>query len=282
MQQQGDELVALFADAADAGRRLAPDPSLLTFPDPVNPEAVQKGLQQSRPVLVTAPPRVPAPSFVAAWQTMADVVERHRPEAAPSLHRCRSALEGASPGVEPLADAVLRHDLETLWEWASARELEPQWLYFVGELAARPFLHAFAAGWADRLDLNVWRAHRCPMCGRSPNVGIIQGDNFKRLHCPGCGTRWPARRYACSLCGEDDRGALHFLVTEAWPGWRIETCNRCRSYLKVIDYREPGTWSPDQDLFVEDARTLILDEIAREQGYGKPEGTGGTGDGQLV
>jgi len=282
LQQQKDDLVALFADAADVARRLVPDPSLLQSPESVSPEAVQKGLQQSQPVVVTAPPRVPAPAFVAAWQAMADVVERHRPEESPSIRRCRSVLEEATEDTEQLAAAALRHHLEVLWDWASARALEPQWLYFVSELAARPFLHALAASWADRLDLKVWRARRCPICGRSPNVGIIQGDNFKQLHCPGCGTRWPTRRYACGLCGEDDRGALHFLVADEWPGWRIETCNRCRGYLKVIDYREPGTWSPDQDLFVEDARTLILDEIAQQHGYGKPEGNGGTANGQPV
>lgn len=282
MHEPTNELSALFVEAAEAARRLAPAPSHLQPPDPVNVQAVQDGLRRSQPVVLTAPPRVSPADFAAAWQRMAAVVERHRPEGAAAIGRCRSALIEGSQGAEGFVIAVLQHDTETLWDWAWARNLDPQWLYLVSELAARPFLKAFAAVWVDRLDVSRWRATRCPICGRSPNVGVIQGDNFKRLHCPGCSTQWPVRRYGCGWCGADDRGALHFFVVDQWPGWRVETCNRCRRYLKVIDYREPGTWSPDQDLLVEDARTLTLDVIAQEQGYGKPEARGGNGDRHAV
>ncbi|MBO8141224.1 MAG: formate dehydrogenase accessory protein FdhE [Firmicutes bacterium] len=273
-QETESELGRMFAEAADAARKRSTGRSILALPVEAYLDTVRAGLRRGMPVVLAAMPQVDPDEYAAAWRVMAEIIKRHQPASREALEQCQVAL-ARMDGAETLVSGVLSNDTEIIWDWAAERGLDMRWLYLASELAARPFLHRLKDAFAPHLDFQVWRERYCPVCGRRPNVGAIYGENSKRLHCPGCGTMWPTRRYQCGLCGQDDEGALNFLVVEEWPGWRIETCRRCRGYLKVIDYREPGVWSSDPDLFVEDARTLILDAVAEERGYRKPELGGG-------
>jgi formate dehydrogenase maturation protein FdhE len=48
---------------------------------------------------------------------------------------------------------------------------------------------------------------------------------------------------------------------------RIEACDKCKSYLKVISSFAP---TPADMLAIEDLATLSLDYIAEERGYTRP------------
>lgn len=55
---------------------------------------------------------------------------------------------------------------------------------------------------------------------------------------------------------------------------RVEVCDKCHDYLKVIAAFHP---TPPEMLPVEDLATLHLDYIARERGYGRgPSSYAGT------
>lgn len=271
-----NDTAVLFSEVAEAAQRLASDASQLELGTRPAPKDIKDALRRGLPLLKLATPKVRPDLFLKSWQTMADLVARHDPEATDDIARLSDALTAAGESVEELVSAVLRNNTEFIWDWAVARDVSPQWLYFIGEFAARPFLRAFAEDMAKDETFQEWTKRYCPVCGRRPNVGVIRSENLKSLHCPGCSTLWPTRRYECGLCGQaGEDGALHFLQVDQWPHWRIEICDRCKGYLKVIDYREMGAWKPGQDLFVEDARTLPLDAVAQEEGYTKPGLEGG-------
>lgn len=272
------DLGAFFAAAATAGRELNPGLAAVLPLVAVAPAALQEGLSRGEPAVVLAPPYVPTGDFVAACRRMAVVIGRHQPAAAAGAGAVADGMAAATEAdVADLARAVVQGSSDLLWAWCEERQLPPEQLYMVTELAARPFLHAYARSLEGRFKPDRWRERYCPVCGRRPNVAFVDGENRKYLHCPGCATQWETRRFHCSLCGHDDRGSLHFLTVEEWPAWRIETCSKCQGYMKVMDQREPGAWSPDLDLFVADGQTLVLDMAAQQRGFRKPELSGGVG-----
>lgn len=71
-------------------------------------------------------------------------------------------------------------------------------------------------------------------------------------------------------CGNEDHGTLSCLYSEDQrEKMRVEACDRCRGYLKVITSYSPTL--PEM-LPVEDLATLHLDYIAQEQSYERSRG----------
>jgi FdhE protein len=55
------------------------------------------------------------------------------------------------------------------------------------------------------------------------------------LHCAFCGSRWGVANLECPSCGSRKRGDAKYLFTTDEPELRIDFCNDCQRYLKVID-----------------------------------------------
>jgi len=103
----------------------------------------------------------------------------------------------------------------------------------------------------------------------------MEGEGGKRiLVCHRCETRWPFRRIVCPFCGNDDHKLLGYLTlageesgegAEGGAGARVrlDTCDSCRTYLKVVDLRVGGTIFPE----IEDLLTPRHDLAASQQGY---------------
>jgi FdhE protein len=54
---------------------------------------------------------------------------------------------------------------------------------------------------------------------------------------------------------------------EEEPGYRVDVCASCKSYIKTIDFREMDRTALPQ---FDDLDSLALDFVAREQGYIRP------------
>ncbi|BDG02669.1 formate dehydrogenase accessory protein FdhE [Anaeromyxobacter oryzae] len=137
-------------------------------------------------------------------------------------------------------------------------------------LASVPFvgaaLQAVATVRAARLDPgSVPRtASGCPVCGSPPVAGIVQGDDRLRyLTCALCSAEWHLPRLHCATCRGND--ALSYRHLESDEGARAETCERCRSYVKLFDLEKRHGAEPLAD----DAATLALDVLLGEEGYGR-------------
>lgn len=115
----------------------------------------------------------------------------------------------------------------------------------------------------------------CPCCGFLPVASIVKtvgaGDNtvgnLRYLHCALCNTEWNLVRVKCAACDSTAGIAYRQLEGEGvrQPGAaRAETCDSCRSYLKIV-YREKGGVDPVAD----DLATLALDILVDEAGYAR-------------
>ena len=175
---------------------------------------------------------------------------RARPEELRRLIRLNVARETAL--IEAEAGAA---DLPTGAYWFVARNL--------GAAALTPF----GARLAPLVNDERWRRNRCPICGNEPALGALVGDGGRRhLYCDTCGMVWTFDRLACPFCDHRAQEDLRVLVVDDQSPYRLDACERCRRYLKTIDYRRIDE-SRAALLPIEDAATLYLDLMADRDGY---------------
>jgi FdhE protein len=104
----------------------------------------------------------------------------------------------------------------------------------------------------------------CPVCGSPPVAGIVQGDDRLRyLTCALCAAEWHLPRLHCASCRTNE--GLSYRHLEQDEGARAETCDRCRSYVKLFDLEKRHGADPLAD----DAATLALDVLLGEEDYGR-------------
>ncbi|UCV07672.1 formate dehydrogenase accessory protein FdhE [Dechloromonas denitrificans] len=178
------------------------------------------------------------------------------PEAAKGTLKVLFTISDAE--LERLADIVLGGEPD-----AEQAALLP----FIG--AALQIVFTGLASQLDAHQLQPLDAHGvCPCCGSLPVASVVRLgatiNNLRYLHCSLCNTEWNVARATCTTCATDQGVAL--LELEGSKGAvRAETCDACKSYLKIV-YQEKD---PQVDPVADDLATLALDMLVDEAGYGR-------------
>ncbi len=109
-----------------------------------------------------------------------------------------------------------------------------------------------------------WTKGYCPVCGSLPCMAVLEGEGQRSLICGFCRHRYPGRRLFCPFCETTDTDQLDYFYAEEENEYRVNTCRKCRRYLKTIDARKLT-----RPLFtpLEQIATLHLDVKARESGF---------------
>jgi FdhE protein len=261
------------------------------------PAEVERKLAQGRPLLVGEDLPLEAAAARALFVRLCRVLERGRGPAGRAPSRWPAALDplrlmervqagdGATlqaAAARQLRLAVERRDLNLAeaWaalaagEWARLERLaaglrvDAGLLGMLAQTSLRPALRAWAHSLAATTGLDGWRRGYCPMCGGSPALSEIQGkEGARHLRCGVCGADWYYARLQCAFCGCEDYKQLGYLSVEGEAEkYRVQTCDRCHGYLKIVVTFEP---TPTDLLIVEDLATLHLDVIAQERGFAR-------------
>ena len=235
-------------------------------------------------------PTLPLPDAAALAQTHAHRMPPLPAQSWPRPAVWRQVLEAIAKQIEPAAPAVARAELERLdtlsddaLESLAERVLRTE-LY--GEDAALlPYVAAAlqviwtaaAAGLGDDIvPLDVPGV--CPCCGFLPVASVVRqaGEvaNLRFLHCALCNTEWNLERIKCPSC--DATAGIGYRQIEAVDATagkspplpaealRAETCESCKSYLKIVVQEKGGV-----DPVADDLATLTLDILLDEAGYGR-------------
>jgi FdhE protein len=113
----------------------------------------------------------------------------------------------------------------------------------------------------------------CPVCATRPVASVVRlggsQANLRYLVCALCSTEWNMVRVKCSSC-EEDEGVGYLAIDRegkrsADAPVRAETCDRCKTYLKIF-YQEKD---PMLEPMADDLATLALDLLVDEQGYAR-------------
>ena len=125
----------------------------------------------------------------------------------------------------------------------------------------------------------------CPLCGGKPFMAMIHDEKRRLLACGFCGYRWEYALESCLACGNREKENMGFFVGEDGErsGYRAETCERCKTYLKTVSSvvgrvkrSGPDILStleredrsiPIEDMDAVDFATLPLDLLAQSRGY---------------
>ena len=185
-----------------------------------------------------------------------------------AAQRLREAVEENRLDICGLLPQVASGDREALASKAESLGLDPGLVWVLSRNALKPALYAWRRQLMPMVGAVRWQKGICPVCGAGATLGELQGnDQSKHLRCGQCGADWPLRRLQCMYCGNDDHKTLSCLYAEGrYENTRVEVCDRCNGYLKVIAAFSP---TPPEMLPVEDLATLHLDYIA--QGRGKAQ-----------
>jgi FdhE protein len=133
------------------------------------------------------------------------------------------------------------------------------------EESIRPALEKVVERFGDAVGKSEWAEGYCPICGREPKIGEIRDDEGSRyLFCNQCGYEWHYQRIRCPFCGNEEQQTLAYFTIEEDERYRVDVCNECKRYIKIIDFRNS---KEKADLDVEDIATLHLDMLANDEGY---------------
>jgi FdhE protein len=149
---------------------------------------------------------------------------------------------------------------------ADQLSLDPELLNTLADASIHPGVQAFAKPLGSFVDNDRWLKGICPVCGSEPKFAELRGEELaasKYLHCGFCGWAWPARRLGCPFCDNKDHNRLQTLIIENHLQCKLEVCDVCRRYLKVVDNKEFIGLIPE----IEALATPHLDLAAMERGY---------------
>jgi FdhE protein len=106
----------------------------------------------------------------------------------------------------------------------------------------------------------------CPCCGGAPIASVIVGQHgatgTRFCVCPLCATQWHIVRIKCSICGSTE-GVAYQEIEGDGGQVKAETCDKCRSYVKIMQQQK----NPSLDPLADDVATLALDLLVREGEY---------------
>ncbi len=139
-----------------------------------------------------------------------------------------------------------------------------EWIpQFLAETALRPYLQVIAEKVQPEIDRVVPGAG-CPVCGEPVRLATLAEEGKKVIHCPRCLAQWHAKRLECSHCGNESHKTIQFLEIEGDATSKIQVCEECNGYIKIIDTRQYIT-KPSAALL--DLNSIHLDFVAQENGY---------------
>jgi hypothetical protein len=128
--------------------------------------------------------------------------------------------------------------------------------------ALAPYLQRAAEVILPQLDVSLWSAQHCLVCGGSPNFALLESTRGARqLMCSRCNAIWNYRRIGCAFCGTSEKQTYYPSPDGVY---RLYVCPSCNRYLKTMDLREVSrTVYP----VVERLLTVGMDLAAREEGF---------------
>jgi len=184
-----------------------------------------------------------------------------------NVHAC---LEAGRVDLGSLLAVSLDRNQNAVREKALHESIAPDVLWLAAELAAAPAAHVAARQLAETGPtpltdaLPRWNRGYCPACGSWPAFSE-QVDEQSLLRCSFCGHGWPVGP-GCGYCGGGP-DQVTWLKEEPAAPRRAQVCGNCGGYLKHLA-REQRT--PFELLPLEDLASTALDQLAAQQGYGRP------------
>lgn len=193
----------------------------------------------------------------------------------PVRHICAAVNAGTLEAGAVFA-ATLSRDQKAIVIGSRHRGLQSELVWLVAELTVSPFVYGLQqlilGRNAGRLDatlqaaLEGWKQGSCPICGSWPTLIEALGGKSV-LRCSFCAYAWTLDEPGCVYCGDVGPTFVTRAPDPSRPDRRLETCGKCRSYVKAIDVDD---LSPFPLGAIADLETMDLDVMTMKQGFQRP------------
>lgn len=188
-----------------------------------------------------------------------------------SFQSFRELAAGEPLFVERIAMNVLSRNMDALNGIALECLVAPEELIFLAVNWLKPYFILVNEANVGVIDYEGWQELRCPVCGYLSDMSLfkesLEGKRF--LHCSLCENEWIYKRVSCAVCGNVDAATLGYFALDESPNYRIDYCDKCRSYIKARRLSKAADDS-EYDLTVENLLTAHLDGLLIEKGYSRP------------
>lgn len=177
-----------------------------------------------------------------------------------------AALQSGDLTPAELFDRFLDDDAKFFGTWAERMPEAPKTVAFLAFASLIPSLESAAEELAKKLpNMKVPAVSSCPLCGGLPLItSLNEKEGFRHATCSFCRHEYRIKRLACPICGEEDHEKLSFFTVDEEPGFRVDVCESCKTYVKTIDFRELDRIAVP---VLDDLDSLALDYVAAGQGY---------------
>ncbi len=184
---------------------------------------------------------------------------------AESVEKLAGAVDNKSLRMDDLFSAFMRGDESFITGVGNRLGVDAQVLGFVIYNSVKPSLNMFSRKISDRLDaVKEWDGGRCPVCGSAPELSVFEDNGKRSLLCGFCGHQWPSKRVYCSFCGNSDHETVHYFEVEGEEEYRVDVCDKCRTYVKTVDIKKT---TRTVYLPLENVVTPYIDIRFKEMGY---------------
>ncbi|MBW2071895.1 MAG: formate dehydrogenase accessory protein FdhE [Deltaproteobacteria bacterium] len=193
------------------------------------------------------------------------ICQDENPVLAKAAGSLQSAVQEGSLNYAALVKAILTDKPEKLDAVSSELDVTPGIVMSLTKLSIQPSIVQVVAELSSTAELAQWRQNYCPICGGLPAMAALVEEEGKRLAlCSFCGFIWRIPRIGCPFCQTEEQEKLRYFFAEGQDQYRVQVCDKCGGYLKILDTRQEGS---SETLAVEDLVTAHLDLLAEQEGY---------------
>ena len=258
------ELIDLLADVAhlQLAARAEAQVSLPADSDMANAAAVMQGV----PLVGREDFPYDAAQAEAMLGKFIDLLKKSGGPLGKAAETVAKAMDGDEFTPAELFEKFLDDDTKFFASWAERTQDAPKTLAFLAFASLNPSIEAAAEKLAAKLpDMKVPDVGTCPICGSLPLISSLkEKEGLRHASCSFCRHEYRIKRLACPVCGEEDQKKLTFFTVDEEPGFRVDVCESCKTYIKTIDFRELDRIAIP---VLDDLDSLALDYVAAGQGY---------------
>ena len=228
---------------------------------------IQKKAAEGFPLVNKGDLKLDLDSAAALFKGLCKVLKRNKKVSA-DVDKIEQCISSEDLDLEELFQKTAAGNGEYIASRSDKLGLKADMLSFLAENSLRPIFEAYAHELQGHVDQEHWWRAYCPICGSEPVMAELVDKEKKRfLICSCCGYAWRFKRTQCPFCENEEREKFKFFFGDKdQKACRVETCQKCKKYIKTVDTGElDGEFIP----LVEDVGTLYLDVLAKKEGYSR-------------
>lgn len=176
-----------------------------------------------------------------------------------NLLKISDALTKGKIGIRDSLEAIINEKTKWFEEQGRMFEVDPGLLLYLFGVPIQPCIEEIARK-LDASFFESWWQPSCPVCGGTPRIAWLRKKK-RYLTCSFCGAQYLADMFLCVNCGNTNPYTLGYLKPKDQPWFRVDFCEKCKHYIKVIDGNRLKRKIP---LGLEDILTQSLDRMIRK------------------